>query len=62
MTQGGPNNSTNIFAVLIYQTIFSELRIGYAAAQSIFLYLFLYLLRFFSVNSSIVDTKSEESK
>lgn len=36
MTQGGPNNSTNIFAVLIYQTVFSELRIGYAAAQSIF--------------------------
>ena len=36
MTQGGPNNSSNIFAVLIYQTVFSELRIGYAATQSIF--------------------------
>lgn len=36
MTQGGPNNSSSIFAVLIYQTVFSELRIGYAAAQSIF--------------------------
>lgn len=36
MTQGGPNNASSIFAVLIYQTVFSELRIGYAAAQSIF--------------------------
>jgi raffinose/stachyose/melibiose transport system permease protein len=41
MTQGGPNNSTNIFAVLIYQTVFSELRIGYAATQSIFFILVL---------------------
>lgn len=41
MTQGGPNNSSNIFAVLIYQTVFSELRIGYAAAQSIFFVLVL---------------------
>ena len=46
MTQGGPNNSTNIFAVLIYQSIFSELRIGYAAAQSIF---FILLLVFITV-------------
>ena len=41
MTQGGPNNSSNIFAVLIYQTVFSELRIGYAATQSIFFILVL---------------------
>jgi raffinose/stachyose/melibiose transport system permease protein len=41
MTQGGPNNSSNIFAVLIYQTVFSDLRIGYAAAQSIFFVLVL---------------------
>ena len=41
MTQGGPNNSSNIFAVLIYQTVFSELRIGYAAAQSVFFVLVL---------------------
>ncbi|MBM3711763.1 MAG: sugar ABC transporter permease [Actinobacteria bacterium] len=43
MTQGGPNNSSNIFAVLIYQTVFSELRIGYAATQSIF---FIFVLVF----------------
>ncbi len=41
MTQCGPNNSSNIFAVLIYQTVFSELRIGYAATQSIFFILVL---------------------
>lgn len=41
MTQGGPNNSSNIFAVLIYQTVFTDLRIGYAAAQSIFFVLVL---------------------
>lgn len=41
MTQGGPNSSSNIFAVLIYQTLFNELRIGYAAAQSIFFILVL---------------------
>lgn len=41
MTQGGPNNSSSIFAVLIYQTVFSELRIGYAATQSIFFVLVL---------------------
>ena len=46
MTQGGPGNSTNIFAVLIYQTIFSELRIGYAAAQSIFFILVLVFITF----------------
>lgn len=46
MTQGGPNNSSNIFAVLIYQTVFSELRIGYAATQSIF---FILVLVFFTV-------------
>ena len=46
MTQGGPNSSSNIFAVLIYQTLFNELRIGYAAAQSIF---FILLLVFVTV-------------
>ncbi len=44
MTQGGPNNSSNIFAVLIYQTVFSELRIGYAATQSIFFIIVLVMV------------------
>jgi raffinose/stachyose/melibiose transport system permease protein len=46
MTQGGPNNSSNIFAVLIYQTVFSELRIGYAATQSIFFIIVLVMVTF----------------
>jgi raffinose/stachyose/melibiose transport system permease protein len=46
MTQGGPNNSSSIFAVMIYQTVFSELRIGYAAAQSIFFVIVLVLITF----------------
>jgi len=46
MTQGGPNSATSIFAVMIYQTVFSELRIGYAAAQSIFFVLVLVLITF----------------
>lgn len=44
MTQGGPNNASSIFAVMIYQTVFNELRIGYAAAQSIFFVLVLVLI------------------
>ena len=46
MTQGGPNNSSSIFAVMIYQTVFTELRIGYAAAQSIFFVIVLVLITF----------------
>lgn len=46
MTQGGPNNSSSIFAVMIYQTVFNELRIGYAAAQSIFFVIVLVLITF----------------
>ena len=33
----GPNNSTNIFSTLVYFTLFNELRLGYAAAQTIFM-------------------------
>ncbi|MFM7889936.1 MAG: carbohydrate ABC transporter permease [Actinomycetota bacterium] len=33
----GPNNSTNIFTTLVYLTLFNELRLGYAAAQTIFM-------------------------
>lgn len=41
MTQGGPNNSSNIIVTLIYLTAFNEYRFGYAAAQSIFLIVFI---------------------
>jgi raffinose/stachyose/melibiose transport system permease protein len=33
----GPNNATNIFSTLVYFTLFNELRLGYAAAQTIFM-------------------------
>jgi ABC-type sugar transport system permease subunit len=37
----GPNNSTSIFSTLVYFTLFNELRLGYAAAQTIFMVLTL---------------------
>jgi raffinose/stachyose/melibiose transport system permease protein len=33
----GPNNSTSIFSTLVYFTLFNVLRLGYAAAQTIFM-------------------------
>lgn len=41
MTQGGPNNSTNIFVTLVYLTAFNEFRFGYAAMQSIIMIIFI---------------------
>jgi ABC-type sugar transport system permease subunit len=40
----GPNNATNIFTTLVYLTLFNELRLGYAAAQTIFMVLTLLLI------------------
>jgi raffinose/stachyose/melibiose transport system permease protein len=40
----GPNNSTNIFSTLIYLTLFNELRLGYAAAQTIFMVIVMVLI------------------
>ncbi|MEI6407464.1 MAG: sugar ABC transporter permease [Actinomycetes bacterium] len=37
MTQGGPQNSSNILVTLIYNTAFSSFRFGYASAESILL-------------------------
>lgn len=44
MTQGGPNNGSNILVTMIYLTAFNEFRFGYAAAQSIFLIVFILAL------------------
>jgi len=44
MTQGGPNNSSNIFVTLIYLTAFNEFRFGYAAMQSIYMIAFILFL------------------
>lgn len=40
----GPNNATSIFSTLVYFTLFNELRLGYAAAQTIFMVLTMVLL------------------
>ena len=40
----GPNNSTNIFSTLVYFTLFNELRLGYAAAQTIFMVVTMLLI------------------
>ena len=37
MTNGGPNNSSSIFATLIYVTGFFEYKVGYASAQTVFM-------------------------
>jgi len=44
MTGGGPNNSSSILVTMIYLTAFNEFRFGYAAAQSIFLIIFILAL------------------
>jgi raffinose/stachyose/melibiose transport system permease protein len=43
-TGGGPNNSSSILVTMIYLTAFNEFRFGYAAAQSIFLIVFILAL------------------
>jgi raffinose/stachyose/melibiose transport system permease protein len=40
----GPNNATNIFSTLVYFTLFNELRLGYAAAQTIFMVITMLLI------------------
>jgi raffinose/stachyose/melibiose transport system permease protein len=40
----GPNNSTSIFSTLVYLTLFNELRLGYAAAQTIFMVVTMLLI------------------
>jgi raffinose/stachyose/melibiose transport system permease protein len=40
----GPNNSTSIFSTLVYFTLFNELRLGYSAAQTIFMVITMVLI------------------
>lgn len=44
MTQGGPNYASSILATLIYNTGFFEFKVGYAAAQSVFFILAIFLV------------------
>jgi raffinose/stachyose/melibiose transport system permease protein len=43
-SMAGPNNSSNIFSTLIYLTLYNELRLGYAAAQTIFMVIVMLLI------------------
>jgi raffinose/stachyose/melibiose transport system permease protein len=44
MTNGGQNNSSSIFATLIYVTGFFEYKVGYAAAQTVFMVVTIVLI------------------
>ena len=44
MTNGGPNNASSIFATLIYVKGFFEYKVGYAAAQTVFMILTIVLI------------------
>ena len=44
MTNGGPNNASSIFATLIYVTGFFEYKVGYAAAQTVFMVVTIVLI------------------
>ena len=46
MTQGGPQNSSNILVTLIYNTAFSSFRFGYASAESILLVIVVLIITF----------------
>lgn len=46
MTQGGPLNSTTTIVFYIFQTAFTDLRMGYAAAMSVILFLITLVLTF----------------
>jgi raffinose/stachyose/melibiose transport system permease protein len=37
MTQGGPNNASDVLVTLIYNTAFASFKFGYASAQSVLL-------------------------
>ena len=41
MTQGGPNYATYFFSVNIYHTTFRSLRLGYASAMALVLFLLI---------------------
>ncbi|WP_461768063.1 carbohydrate ABC transporter permease [Pseudothermotoga sp.] len=46
MTEGGPAGSTNVFVYHIYNTAWKGFRMGYASAQSWFLFLLIFIASF----------------
>jgi sn-glycerol 3-phosphate transport system permease protein len=52
MTGGGPDNATNILMFNLYQDAFQNQRFGYAAAQSVVLFLFVAIIMFVQLKLS----------
>jgi raffinose/stachyose/melibiose transport system permease protein len=44
MTQGGPNNASDVLVTLIYNTAFASYKFGYASAQSVLLVIMVLLI------------------
>ena len=44
MTQGGPNNASDVLVTLIYNTAFASYKFGYASAQSVLLVVMVLLI------------------
>ncbi len=46
MTNGGPNNSTSVISLLIFQEAFTKYRFGYASALSMVLFIIIMIITF----------------
>jgi multiple sugar transport system permease protein len=53
MTGGGPNRSTTVLAIYIYQMAFEDLRMGYACAMAFILFLIILGLTAFAMRVSL---------
>jgi ABC-type sugar transport system permease subunit len=42
MTKGGPGNSSQVLVSYLFETAYSELRIGYASAIAIIIFLIIF--------------------
>lgn len=55
MTQGGPSNSTRSSVLLIYRTALQQLQMGYASAESVILFLVIFVFTIFQLRIFRVD-------
>ncbi len=62
LTAGGPNNESNIFGVWIYNTAFSSLQSGLAAAMGVIVFLIALPLSLLYVRRSLRSVTGEESR
>jgi multiple sugar transport system permease protein len=56
MTKGGPSDATNVIGLYVYQSAFQYLRMGYAAAMSVVLFIIIIVLTLIQLRV----TRSEE--